>query len=42
MKSEVTILHEQYDVKINRVTEKYKLTCTAFVEAFNKELAEND
>ena len=41
IKSEVTKLLEQHDVKLNRATEKYKLTHTAFFEAFNKELTGN-
>ena len=39
-KGEVTKLLESHDVKINRVTTKYKHTHTAFVENFNKVLAE--
>ena len=39
-KAEVTKLLESHDVKINRVTTKYKHTHTAFVENFNKVLAE--
>ena len=39
-KGEVTKLLEKYEVKIQRVTTKYKHTHTAFVEALNKILAE--
>ena len=39
-KSDVTKLLESQNVKINRVTTKYKHTHTAFVESFNKVLAE--
>ena len=39
-KSKVTALLESHSVKIKRATTKYKHTHTAFVEAFNKELAE--
>ena len=39
-KGDVTKLLEEHDVKINRVTTKYKHTHTAFVESFNKILAE--
>ena len=38
-KSEVTKLFKKHDVDIRRATTKYKHTHTAFVEAFNKELA---
>ena len=38
-KNEVTELLEKHNVDIRRVTTKYKQTHTAFVEAFNKELA---
>ena len=38
-KSKVTKLLEKHNVDIRRVTTKYKHTHTAFVEAFNKELA---
>ena len=38
-KNEVTKLLEKYSVQIRRATTKYKHTHTAFVEAFNKELA---
>ena len=38
-KNEVTKLLEKYNVDIWRATTKYKHTHTAFVEAFNKELA---
>ena len=38
-KSEVTKLLEKHNVDIRRATTKYKHTHTAFVEAFNKELA---
>ena len=37
--NEVTKLPEKYNVDIRRATTKYKGTHTAFVEAFNKELA---
>ena len=37
-KNEGTKLLEKHNVKIRRVTTKYKHTQTAFVEAFNKEL----
>ena len=40
-KGEVTKMLEKHDVKIRRVTTKYKHTHTAFVEALNKSLAEN-
>ena len=36
---EVTKLLEKHNVEIRRATTKYKHTHTAFVEAFNKELA---
>ena len=39
-KADVTKLLEKYEVKIRRVTTKYKQTHTAFVEALNKILAE--
>ena len=39
LKNEVTKLLEKYDVDIQRATTKYKHTHTAFVEAFNEELA---
>ena len=39
-KGEVTKLLEKHEVKIQRVTTKYKHTHTAFVEALNKILAE--
>ena len=38
-KSKVTALLESHSVKIKRATTKYKHTHTAFVEAFNRELA---
>ena len=38
-KDEVTKLLEKHNVEIRRATTKYKHTRTAFVEAFNKELA---
>ena len=38
-KNEVTKLLEKHSVEIRRATTKYKHTHTAFVEAFNKELA---
>ena len=38
-KNEVTKLLEKHNVEIPRATTKYKHTHTAFVEAFNKELA---
>ena len=38
-KNEVTKLLEKHNVEIRRATAKYKHTHTAFVEAFNKELA---
>ena len=38
-KNEVTKLLERHDVEIRRATTKYKYTHTAFLEAFNKELA---
>ena len=38
-KDEVTKLLEKYNVDIRRARTKYKRTHTAFVEAFNKELA---
>ena len=38
-KNEVTKLLEKHNVDIRRATTKYKHTHTAFVEAFNKELA---
>ena len=38
-KSKVTKLLESHSVEIKRATTKYKRTHTAFVEAFNKELA---
>ena len=38
-KKEVTKLLEKHNVHIRRTTTKYKRTHTAFVEAFNKELA---
>ena len=38
-KNEVTELLEKHNVEIPRATTKYKHTHTAFVEAFNKELA---
>ena len=37
--SDVTNLLEKHNVDIRRTTTKYKHTHTAFVEAFNKELA---
>ena len=39
-KGEVTKILEKHEVKIQRVTTKYKHTHTAFVEALNKILAE--
>ena len=39
-KAEVTEMLEKHEVKIRRVTTKYKYTHTAFVEALNKILAE--
>ena len=39
-KGEVTKMLEKQEVKIQRVTTKYKHTHTAFVEALNKTLAE--
>ena len=39
-KVDVTKLLEKHEVKIRRVTTKYKYTPTAFVEALNKVLAE--
>ena len=39
-KGEVTKMLEKHDIKIQRVTMKYKHTHTAFVEALNKILAE--
>ena len=39
LKNEVTKLVEKHSVEIGRTTTKYKHTHTAFVEAFNKELA---
>ena len=39
LKNEVTKLLEKHNVDIRRATTKYKHTHTAFVEAFNKELA---
>ena len=38
-KKEVTKLLEKHNAEIRRATTKYKHTHTAFVEAFNKELA---
>ena len=38
-KSDVTNLLEKHNVDIRRTTTKYKHTHTAFVEAFNRELA---
>ena len=38
-KNEVIKLLEKHNVEIRRATTKYKHTDTAFVEAFNKELA---
>ena len=38
-KNEVTKLLEKHNVDIRRATTKYKYTHTAFLEAFNKELA---
>ena len=38
-KNEVTKLLEKHNVDIQRATTKYKHTHTAFVEAFNRELA---
>ena len=38
-KNEVTKLLEKHNVDIRRATTKYKYTYTAFLEAFNKELA---
>ena len=38
-KNEVTKLLEKHNVEIRRSRTKYKHTHTAFVEAFNKELA---
>ena len=38
-KGEVTRLLEKHNVEIQRATTKYKHTHTAFVEAFDKELA---
>ena len=38
-KNEVTKLLEKHNAEIRRATTKYKHTNTAFVEAFNKELA---
>ena len=40
-KGEVTKMLEKHEVKIRRVTMKYKHTHTAFIEALNKVLAEN-
>ena len=40
LKGEVTKMLEKHEVKIQRVTTKYKHTHTAFVEALNKILAE--
>ena len=39
-KADVTKMLEKHDVKIQRVTTKYKHTHTAFVEALNKIIAE--
>ena len=39
LNSKVTKLSESHSVEIKRATTKYKHTHTAFVEAFNKELA---
>ena len=39
LKSKVTKLLESHNVEIKRAMTKYKYTHTAFVEAFNKELA---
>ena len=39
-KGEVTKMLEKHEIKIQRVTTKYKHTHTAFVEALNKILAE--
>ena len=39
-KADVTKMLEKHDVKIRRVTTKYKHTHTAFIEALNKILAE--
>ena len=38
-KNEVTKLLESHNVEIRRATTKYRHTHTAFVEAFNKEMA---
>ena len=38
-KNEVTKLLEKYNVEIRRATTRYQHTHTAFLEAFNKELA---
>ena len=38
-KNEVTNLLENHNVEIRRATTKYRHTHTAFVEAFNKEMA---
>ena len=39
LKNEVTKLLEKHSVEIRRATKKYKHTHTAFLKAFNKELA---
>ena len=39
LKNEVAKLLEKHNVDIRRATTKYRHTHTAFVEAFNKELA---
>ena len=36
---EVTKLLEKHNVEIRRATTKYKKTCTAYLDAFNKELS---
>ena len=41
-KGDVTKLLEPHDVKINHVTTKYKHMHTAFVDSFNKVLAEKN
>ena len=38
-KSQVTKLLEKHNVEIRRATTKYKKTCTAYVDAFIKELS---
>ena len=39
-KNEVTKLLEKHNIDIRRATTKYKHTHTAFVESFNKEVAQ--